>query len=82
MGKPTGFLEYERQENEAIQPLSRITNFNEFHPFLDEETRRKQGARCMNCGVPFCQSAIKLKDTLNKLGYKAKINTHTTSYIN
>ena len=44
MGKPTGFLEYERQENEAIQPLSRITNFNEFHPFLDEETRRKQGA--------------------------------------
>lgn len=62
MGKPTGFLEYERQENEAIQPLSRITNFNEFHPFLDEETRRKQGARCMNCGVPFCQSAIKLKN--------------------
>ena len=44
MGKPTGFLEYERQENEAIQPLSRITNFNEFHPFLDEETRRKK--RC------------------------------------
>lgn len=62
MGKPTGFLEYERQENEAIQSLSRITNFNEFHPFLDEETRRKQGARCMNCGVPFCQSAIKLKN--------------------
>ena len=57
------FLEYERQENEAIQPLSRITNFNEFHPFLDEETRRKQGARCMNCGVPFCQSAIKLSSS-------------------
>lgn len=62
MGKPTGFLDYKRQENEAIKPLSRITNFNEFHPFLDEETRRKQGARCMNCGVPFCQSAIKLKN--------------------
>ena len=43
MGKPTGFLEYERQENVAIEPLSRITNFNEFHPFLDEETRRKAG---------------------------------------
>ena len=54
MGKPTGFLDYKRQENEAIEPLSRITNFNEFHPFSDEETRRKQGARCMNCGVPFC----------------------------
>ena len=50
MGKPTGFLDYKRQENEANEPLSRITNFNEFHPFLDEETRRKQGARCMNCG--------------------------------
>ena len=62
MGKPTGFLDYKRQENEVIEPLSRITNFNEFHPFLDEETRRKQGARCMNCGVPFCQSAIKLKN--------------------
>lgn len=62
MGKPTGFLDYKRQENEAIEPLSRITNFNEFHPFLDEETRRKQGARCINCGVPFCQSAIKLKN--------------------
>lgn len=62
MGKPTGFLEYKRQENEAISPLDRITNFNEFHPFLDEEQRRKQGARCMNCGVPFCQSAIKLKN--------------------
>ncbi len=62
MGKPTGFLDYKRQENEAIEPLSRITNFNEFHPFLDEETRRKQGARCMSCGVPFCQSAIKLKN--------------------
>ena len=62
MGKSTGFLDYKRQENEAIEPLSRITNFNEFHPFLDEETRRKQGARCMNCGVPFCQSAIKLKN--------------------
>ncbi|WP_374044110.1 FAD-dependent oxidoreductase, partial [uncultured Holdemanella sp.] len=62
MGKPTGFLDYKRQENKAIEPLTRITNFNEFHPFLDEETRRKQGARCMNCGVPFCQSAIKLKN--------------------
>ena len=30
--------------------------FNEFHPFLDEETRRKQGARCMNCGVPLSVS--------------------------
>ena len=61
MGKPTGFLEFERKENAAIPPLQRITNFNEFHPQLDEDERRKQGGRCMNCGVPFCQSAIKIK---------------------
>ena len=45
MGKPTGFLDYKRQENEAIKPLSRITNFNEFHPFLDEDTFNKTGYR-------------------------------------
>ena len=52
MGKPTGFLDYAREENPAIEPLVRIENFNEFHPPLDREHRQKQGARCMNCGVP------------------------------
>lgn len=60
MGKPTGFLEYQRQENPAIAPLERIKNFNEFHPPLDREARQEQGARCMNCGVPFCQSCVQL----------------------
>lgn len=60
MGKPTGFLEYERQENPAIAPLERIQNFNEFHPPLEREARQQQGARCMNCGVPFCQSCVQL----------------------
>ncbi|MCD7918063.1 MAG: glutamate synthase subunit beta, partial [Clostridiales bacterium] len=60
MGKPTGFLDYERKENPAIQPLARIQNFNEFHPMLDSEERKEQAARCMNCGVPFCQSCIQL----------------------
>ncbi len=48
MGKPTGFLDYERKENPAIQPLARIQNFNEFHPMLDREERKEQAARCMN----------------------------------
>ena len=61
MGKPTGFLEYPREENLSSLPLERIQNFNEFHEELDENQRRRQGARCMNCGVPFCQSAIQLK---------------------
>ena len=60
MGKATGFLEYERAENTEIPVRERIRSYQEFHAPLSEETRRKQGARCMNCGVPFCQSAMKL----------------------
>lgn len=60
MGKPTGFLEYARQENPADSPLERIQNFSEFHPRLGREERRRQGARCMECGVPFCQSGTVL----------------------
>ncbi len=61
MGKPTGFLEFQREENKAITPKERIKHFNEFHHFMNEKERAEQGARCMNCGVPFCQSAINLK---------------------
>ena len=58
MGKPTGFLEYDRKNNEAVEPLERIKNFNEFHMPLSDEERTKQSARCMDCGVPFCQSGM------------------------
>ena len=60
MGKNTGFLDYKRTENGNVAPLERIKNFKEFHPKLDEDARKEQAARCMNCGVPMCQSAIKL----------------------
>ena len=56
MGKPTGFLEYTRTETTAKEPLERIGDFNEFHIPLAEEQRREQAARCMDCGVPFCQN--------------------------
>ena len=56
MGKSTGFLEYKRELNPSADPKERIKNFNEFHKQLPGEERRLQGARCMNCGVPFCQS--------------------------
>ncbi len=58
MGKPTGFLEYDRVNGKAAAPLERIKNFNEFHTPLTEAQQRKQGARCMECGVPFCQSGM------------------------
>ena len=60
MGKATGFLEFERQTNPSAEPLARIQNFREFHPRLTEAERRVQGARCMDCGVPFCQSGVSL----------------------
>ena len=58
MGKPTGFLEYPRQGNPAEAPKERVRHFCEFHPGLGREERRRQGARCMECGVPFCLSLI------------------------
>ena len=61
MNSPTGFMDFKRIENGNIPPLERITNFKEFHPKLDEKARREQASRCMNCGVPMCQSAIRLK---------------------
>ncbi|MCR4670870.1 MAG: glutamate synthase subunit beta [Saccharofermentans sp.] len=55
MGKATGFMEYQRVDNPATDPLERIKTYSEFHQPLDEDKRRCQGSRCMNCGVPFCQ---------------------------
>ena len=60
MGKDTGFLDYQRKNNGDISPEERILNFNEFHTPLAAQERRDQAARCMNCGVPMCQSAMKL----------------------
>ena len=60
MGKPTGFMEYTREDNNTIPALERIKNYKEFHTPIQPEERRLQGARCMNCGVPMCQSAIRL----------------------
>ncbi len=58
MGKPTGFMEYERENAAAVTPKERIKNFDEFHAPLSKEKQQLQAARCMNCGVPFCQSGM------------------------
>ena len=58
MGKPTGFMEYEREVSKAVKPGERIKNFNEFHEHLPQEKQMLQGARCMECGVPFCQAGM------------------------
>jgi glutamate synthase (NADPH/NADH) small chain len=56
MGKPTGFIEYLRELPVDRAPLSRIGDWKEFHPHLEEKRLRQQGARCMDCGVPFCHT--------------------------
>ena len=60
MGKPTGFIEFKRLNKEEISIKERIKNFDDFHIPFDLKTQKEQASRCMNCGVPFCQSAMKV----------------------
>ena len=56
MGKPTGFIEYLREIPVDRAPLERVHDYKEFHHHMEEKKLRHQGARCMNCGVPFCHT--------------------------
>lgn len=60
MGKPTGFMDYKREDAPAFSVKERIKNYNEFHTPLSKEEQAQQGARCMACGVPFCQSGMQI----------------------
>lgn len=56
MAKPTGFIEYRREIPSDLLPEERILHWQEFHRSLSEEKLRAQGARCMDCGIPFCHT--------------------------
>lgn len=56
MGKPTGFMEIQRKTDSEIAPIERLKNWREFKIHGDEKERRSQGARCMDCGTPFCHT--------------------------
>jgi glutamate synthase (NADPH/NADH) small chain len=56
MGKPTGFIEYLREIPVDRPPLERIRDWKEFHLHMEERKLKNQGARCMDCGIPFCHS--------------------------
>ena len=58
MGKPTGFMEYLREVAQEVAPADRIRNWDEFHLHMPEENLRTQGARCMDCGTPFCHTGM------------------------
>jgi len=56
MGKPTGFLEFQRELPADRSPLTRIADWKEIHLHQSEADLKKQGARCMDCGIPFCHT--------------------------
>ncbi len=56
MGKPTGFMEYNRELPRDRSPLERVKDWEEFHEHLSETKLQQQGARCMDCGIPFCHT--------------------------
>ncbi len=56
MGKTTGFMEYKREIPSDRDPLERIKDWNEFHLHMSDDALRTQGARCMDCGIPFCHT--------------------------
>jgi len=56
MGKPTGFIEYLRELPVDRTPIERVRDWREFHQHMEEKHLRNQGARCMDCGVPFCHT--------------------------
>lgn len=63
MGKPTGFMEYTRELPESRPPVERIQDWEEFHLHLPEDRLRIQGARCMDCGIPFCHPGSLINGT-------------------
>ena len=56
MGKATGFMEYARRENPFRPEDARLKDFDDLHVHLSDDARKEQASRCMNCGVPYCQS--------------------------
>ena len=73
MGKVTGFMEYERLEEGYAPVAERVKHHKEFVIALQEDDARVQGARCMDCGIPFCNSGCPVNNVIpdfNDLGYR------------
>src|SRR5450432_797658 len=73
MGKTTGFMEYSRELAPRRPVLERVNDWFEIYQDFPEENLRQQGARCMDCGVPFCQSGCPVNNIIpdwNDLVYR------------
>ncbi len=64
MGKPTGFMEYDRLSEASLPIAERLGNYQEFVLHLSDEQARVQGARCMDCGIPFCTSGCPVNNII------------------
>jgi len=87
MGKPTAFLELDRQDRQYLPTQDRLQNFNEFTVPLDEKDLKQQASRCMDCGVPYCHNGCPVNNQIpdwNDLVYTgdwqaALANLHSTN---
>jgi glutamate synthase (NADPH/NADH) small chain len=87
MGKVTGFLEFERLEEAHEAPAARKKHYREFYARLTDEQAKVQGARCMDCGIPFCMQGCPVNnlipdwnDLVYRLDWKSAIETlHSTN---
>jgi glutamate synthase (NADPH/NADH) small chain len=73
MGKPTGFMEFKRLSEESLPVAKRVKNYKEFVLHLSDEQAQTQGARCMDCGIPFCTSGCPVNNIIpdwNDLVYR------------
>ncbi|MDP1675578.1 MAG: glutamate synthase subunit beta [Bacteroidota bacterium] len=73
MGKPTGFMEYKREVPQRRQVAERLEDWRDVYTAFDEDKIKTQGARCMDCGIPFCQSGCPVNNVIphwNDLVYK------------
>jgi len=87
VGKITGFMEFERQEEDHLDPAARVKNYKEFTITLTDGQAKVQGARCMDCGIPFCNTGCPVNNQIpdwNDLvyhnNYRAAVdNLHSTN---
>ena len=75
MGKVTGFMEFDRIEEMHLEPVQRVKNYREFTMTLADDQARQQSARCMDCGIPFCNNACPIHNLIpdwNDLVYQGE----------
>ncbi|HXA46472.1 MAG TPA: glutamate synthase, partial [Burkholderiaceae bacterium] len=78
MGKVTGFMEYQRLKEASEQPQARKKHYKEFTLHLSDDEAKIQGARCMDCGIPFCNSGCPVNNIIpdwNDLVYNGDYQT-------